>query len=182
MDEVEDTLQRTQTDSNSIEESRKNLEENEAEGDEKLAALEENAKTAKQELEVNETKLREAERKLVVVKRDLVKTTEKADAMEKRVEVLEDTISKANKSLKELEESENISMGKESTNEDKMVWLSGQYKEAEVRREAAQRSSNVLEANIREIKNEIATWNQKIDEINREFDEMNEADTSDEED
>jgi chromosome segregation ATPase len=125
--------------------------------------------------------LREAERKLVVVKRDLEKTRDKADAMEKRVEVLQETIETANNNLRELEEKESNSQEKESLNEEKMTFLQGQLKEAEVRREAAERSCNVLRRNIDDIQVEINTWTKKISDIEEEFANMNDVSDSDEE-
>jgi prefoldin subunit 5 len=62
-----------------------------------------------------------------------------------------------------------------------MCFLQGQLKEAEVRREAAERSVNVLNRNIQEINQEIAVWNKKIEEIETEFENMNEVSDSDEE-
>jgi prefoldin subunit 5 len=74
-----------------------------------------------------------------------------------------------------------VNRKKESLNEEKMCFLQGQLKEAEVRREAAERSVNVLNRNIQEINQEIAVWNKKIEEIETEFENMNEVSDSDEE-
>jgi len=178
--EVEDQLAAVKTESDKIEEARQTLEDQEAEGDDKLIELEESTKESKRELEENESKLREAERKLVVVKRDLDKTKEKSDTMGKRVEILSGTIEVANKNLESLEEKEGESQDKETLNTEKISFLESQHKEAEVRREAASRSCNVLEMNILEIKQEIAVWDGKITAIETEFNDMDKITSDDE--
>merc|ERR1712098_341639 len=91
-------------DSAEIEERRKELEENETSGDEKIRNLEDEVKAARILLEENQTKFTEAERKYVVVKRDI-----------------ERTINNATESLKELEEREGESSLKEERNAEELL-------------------------------------------------------------
>merc|ERR1719244_1619031 len=123
-------------------------------------------------MEENHSKLTEAQRKHVVVRRDIDRTTTKAETLEKRVEVLEETINNATSSLKELEEREGESNMKEERNAEQLLLLEGQYKEAEVRAEAAERSCNVLERNISDTKTEIDEWIKKKEEIEDEMERM----------
>ena len=57
-------------------------------------------------------------------------------------------------------------------NEEKLRFLEGQYKEAEVRAEAAERTCGVLERNILETENEINSWIVKREHIEKEMLEM----------
>jgi chromosome segregation ATPase len=82
------------------------------------------------------------------------------------------TIQKASESLAELEEREGEAAEKETYNEEKLAFLLGQFKEAEVRAEAAERSCQVLENNISEIQSEISDWNKKIAAIDDEMAQM----------
>merc|ERR1712002_298182 len=151
-----------ENESQSIEEARKELEENETAGDEKIRTLEDEVKEARRLLEENQTKLTEAERKHVVVQRDIERTSNKAESLEKRVQVLEDTITDATDSLKE------------ERNAEELILLEGQYKEAEVRAESAERTCNVLERNIQETETEIEDWERKTAELEDEINAMNE--------
>ena len=53
-------------------------------------------------LDENQTKLSENERKNIVVRRDCERASQKAETLEKRVQVLEETIANATESLKVL--------------------------------------------------------------------------------
>merc|ERR1712157_373181 len=114
----------------------------------------------------------EAQRKVVVVNRDTEKVKDRADALEKRVALLEETIENAGKSLHELEEREGESSEREELNEEKLRFLEGQFKEAEVRAEAAERSCGVMERNILETTNEINSWTEKREKIEQEMLDM----------
>jgi chromosome segregation ATPase len=85
---------------------------------------------------------------------------------------LEQTIEKAGESLKSLEERESESTDREQTQVEKLSFLEGQFKEASIRAEAAQRNVGVLERNILEATNEIATWKTKTAEIEQEMEDM----------
>merc|ERR1712141_394453 len=108
-----------------------------------------------------------------VVKRDIERTTTKADTLEKRVELLEGTINQATESLKELEEREGESSLKEERNAEELILLEGQYKEAEVRAEAATRSCQVLDRNLQETQEEIDQWVEKTKKLEEEIAAMN---------
>nr|Q9U5M4.1 RecName: Full=Tropomyosin-2 [Podocoryna carnea]CAB55601.1 tropomyosin [Podocoryna carnea] len=169
---AEEKLIKVEAEEKKIEEARNLLEEAESADDEKMYNIEEEFKESKRTLESNETKYIEAQRKGVVISRDVEKTRDKADTLEKRVAVLEQTIASAGESLVELEEREGESSEREEINEEKLIFLAGQFKESEVRAEAAERSCNVLERNIFETENEINTWIQKRKEIEDEMIEM----------
>jgi len=176
----DDKLGEVQEEGVSVEEARRQLEESETEGDEKLQTLEDEVKEAKRQLEENQTKLVDAQRKHVVVKRDIEKTVAKAESLEKRVQVLEETIANATDNLKELEEREGESSMKEERNSEEILLLEGQFKEAEVRADAAERSCNVLQLNIQETSAEIQTWITKRERIEKEMEDMDdEADIDD---
>lgn len=163
----------------SLEEARKDMEENESTHDEKIHDLEDRIKDLRVQLEEATTKLTETERKNVFVQRDIVRTTEKANTLESRAKVLEDTILNAGQSLKDLEAREGEASTKEEQNVENIVMLEGEYKEWEVRCEAANRTCCTVQRNIKETKEEIASWNAKADEIIAEIDMMNDADIDD---
>merc|ERR1712126_240079 len=140
---------------------------------ENVENVEDEVKAARIALEENQTKFTEAERKYVVVKRDIERTTTKADSLEKRVELLEGTIASATDSLKELEEREGESSLKEERNAEELILLEGQFKEAEVRAEAATRSCQVLERNLDETQAEIDEWQEKTRQLESEIAAMN---------
>jgi len=178
---AQEKLEKVEASAKEFEELRGNLEDKESEDDEKMHELEESVKEAKRTLESNETKAIESQRKRTVVSRDVEKTRDKADALEKRVALLEETIASAGESLNQLEERENESNEREEINEEKLIFLEGQFKETEVRSEAAERSCGVLERNILETENEINSWIQKREEIEKEMIKMDEvADEPDE--
>merc|ERR1712183_586024 len=99
--------------------------------------------------------------------------TTKADSLEKRVELLEGTINQATESLKELEEREGESSLKEERNAEELLLLEGQYKEAEVRAEAATRSCQDIERNLQETQQEIDEWIDKTKQLEEEIADMN---------
>jgi len=169
-------LEMVTNESNEIAEARAQLEENESSGDEKIANLEEGVKEAARLLEENLTKKVEAERKKVVVGRDVERESQKANTLEERVKVLEETINNATESLKTLEEREGESSMQEEKNEETVILLEGQLKDAVVRADAAERSCKVMERNITETDTEIANWEQKTKELEDEIAEMNDLD------
>merc|ERR1712096_403315 len=82
--------------------------------------------------------------------------TPMGDALEKRVEVLEETIRKATDNIKDLEERENETSEKETTNTEKIQLLEGQYREVEVRADAAKMNGQALSHNLVATEKEIA--------------------------
>ena len=120
-------------------------------------------------LEENEVKLVEVKRKAVVLKRDIERVSEKAETHEKRMNVLEDTIQSTGESLRVLEDRELESSDKEALNEEKIAFLEGQMKEAEIRLEAADRQAQNLERVLLDTDNERNTWIQKREAIEKEM-------------
>ena len=105
---VEYRLSMIELESIAIEEARRELEENENAGDEKIMKLEEQVKTVRATMEENSTKLVEAERKYTVVTRDIEVKTPMADALEKRAENLQKTIVKVTEFIKIQEAKQNL--------------------------------------------------------------------------
>ena len=114
-------------------------------------------------------KLVEVKRKAVVLKRDIERVSEKAETHEKRMNVLEDTIQSTGESLRVLEDRELESSDKEALNEEKIAFLEGQMKEAEIRLEAADRQAQNLERVLLDTDNERNTWIQKREAIEKEM-------------
>eukprot|EP00794_Sanderia_malayensis_P013861 gene13861-15309_t len=171
-DERAERLEKVLDEINVTEERRKELEENEQQGDERLQDLEEEVKLARQVLEENEVKLVEVQRKAVVLKRDITRVQEFGDSCEKRVEVLEDTISSTGENLRSLEERETESCDKEAFNEEKIAFLCCQIKEVDVRVEAAERQVQNLERVILDTDNEKNNWISKRQAIESEMDNI----------
>merc|ERR1719350_909428 len=109
---------------------------------------------------------------MVVVKRDLERTASKADTLEERVKVLEETVANSADSVKELEEREGESSMEEERVAEELVLLEGQFKDAEVRNDAAERSCKLMERQIAEIEVEIKNWRQDASKIRDERDEI----------
>ena len=120
-------------------------------------------------LEENEVKLVEVKRKAVVLNRDIERVSEKAETHEKRMNVLEETIQSTGESLRALEDRELESSDKEALNEEKIAFLEGQMKEAEIRLEAAERQAQNLERVLLDTDNERNSWSQKKEAIENEM-------------
>lgn len=169
-------LNKVEGDTSGIEDRRKELEDNEVEGDERLQDLEERAKEARRMLEENEVKLTEIKRKEVVLKRDIIRVVEKGETSEKRVNLLENTIQSTGENLRNLEEREDEASEKEALNEDKIAFLECQMKEAEVRLEAADRQVQNLERVILDTENEKNGWVSKRKVIEDEMENIDGVD------
>merc|ERR1719228_873642 len=113
-------------------------------------------------LELNTVRVSDGERKTKVCENDIAKNKEKAETYESRVAVLEELIQNHGKRLEELEESEGAAGEKESLNEEKVDFLTGQLKETEVRADAAERMNAVLNNTMAETKAETEGWTAKI--------------------
>lgn len=170
--ETKSRLAQTQEESSNIDKSREELERNENEGDEKIQSLEEQVKEIRQQLEEKNSKLREHQRKDVVVQRDIERVTTQAKSLERRCEVLSDTINNARESLAELEEREGQASTEEERHEEEQLLLEGQLREAEVACDAADQSLKSIERSIRETDQEIELWKGKTDELQRQLNEM----------
>ena len=86
--------------------------------------------------------------------------------------ILEETVESTGESLRNLEERELESSDKEALNEEKIAFLEGQMKEAEVRVEAAERQAQNLERVIVETDTERQSWVSKREEIEREMEDI----------
>jgi len=172
---AEEKLKTSTDTADECETTRQELETKESEDDEKIQNLEEKIKEMKRTLELNELKCVESQRKQTVYTRDIERIREKADGFETRVKLLEETIANHGQSLQELETREGEAGDREQLNEEKLHFLEGQLKETEVRAEAAERGCAVAERNILETENEINSWIQKREEIEREMIEMDDV-------
>merc|ERR1711962_1556476 len=138
----EEKLKTTQDTSEEVEKARDEMEERENEAEGKIEELENNIKEMKRKNELNAGKLVESERKQGVCTDEIAKIRERAETREARVKVLEGVIQDQGKSLSEIEEREGAAGQKETT----------------VRAEAAERMNAVLQNNQGDVKNDIATW------------------------
>ena len=151
---------------------RKELEEVEVEGDEKISMLEESCVEAAKEREEKVHLLNEATRRMVVIKRDLQTAKEKEEKHLDTYEKLKDTLRNFTEQTKELEELDEEASGKEQLNEEKMRFLKEQVKEANGRAEVAEREVSKLERLKEETTSEIKNWGGKIKEIMQEMDDI----------
>jgi len=95
--------------------------------------------------------------------------SEKAETHEKRMNILEETITSTGESLRLLEDAELESSDKEALNEDKIAFLETQMKEAEIRLEAADRQAQNLERVLLDTDNERNGWIVKREAIEKEM-------------
>lgn len=151
---------------------RKELEEVEVEGDEKISMLEESCVEAAKEREEKVHLLNEATRRMVVIKRDLQTAKEKEEKYLDSYEKLKDTLRNFTEQTKELEELDEEAGEKEKLNEEKMRFLKEQVKEANGRAEVAEREVSKLERLKEETTSEIKNWGGKIKEIMQEMDDI----------
>ena len=151
---------------------RKELEEVEVEGDEKISMLEESCVEAAKEREEKVHLLNEASRRMVVIKRDLQTAKEKEEKYLDTYEKLKDTLRNFTEQTKELEELDEEASEKEQLSEEKMGFLKEQVKEANGRAEVAEREVCKLERLKEETTSEIKNWGGKIKEIVQEMDDI----------
>lgn len=151
---------------------RKELEEVEVEGDEKISMLEESCVEAAKEREEKVHLLNEATRRMVVIKRDLQTAKEKEEKYLDTYEKLKDTLRNFTEQTKELEELDEEASEKEQLSEEKMGFLKEQVKEANGRAEVAEREVCKLERLKDETTSEIKNWGGKIKEIIQEMDDI----------
>lgn len=151
---------------------RKELEEVEVEGDEKISMLEESCVEAAKEREEKVHLLNEASRRMVVIKRDLQTAKEKEEKYLDTYEKLKDTLRNFTEQTKELEELDEEASEKEQLSEEKMGFLKEQVKEANGRAEVAEREVCKLERLKEETTSEIKIWGGKIKEIIQEMDDI----------
>ena len=151
---------------------RKELEEVEVEGDEKISMLEESCVEAAKEREEKVHLLNEASRRMVVIKRDLQTAKEKEEKYLDTYEKLKDTLRNFTEQTKELEELDEEASEKEKLSEEKMRFLKEQVKEANGRAEVAEREVCKLERLKEETTSEIKNWGGKIKEIIQEMDDI----------
>lgn len=151
---------------------RKELEEVEVEGDEKISMLEESCVEAAKEREEKVHLLNEVSRRMVVIKRDLQTAKEKEEKYLDTYEKLKDTLRNFTEQTKELEELDEEASEKEQLSEEKMGFLKEQVKEANGRAEVAEREVCKLERLKEETTSEIKIWGGKIKEIIQEMDDI----------
>lgn len=151
---------------------RKELEEVEVEGDEKISMLEESCVEAAKEREEKVHLLNEASRRMVVIKRDLQTAKEKEEKYLDTYEKLKDTLRNFTEQTKELEELDEEASEKEQLSKEKMGFLKEQVQEANGRAEVAEREVCKLERLKEETTSEIKNWGGKIKEIIQEMDDI----------
>lgn len=161
----EKKLKSTTKQSEEIEETREELETKEAEGDEHVEELETQLKEMRRTVELNALRVVDGERKIQVCTNEIAKTQDKATKNEGRVANLEELIQTHGKNLEELEDREGEAGDRESLNEEKHNFLTGQLKETETRAEAAERMHAVSTNLVVETENEIAVLVKKTQDM-----------------
>jgi len=156
-------------------EARNKLEDAEAESDDKMMSIEEKLTSEKRMIEINITKLREEEMKKVVLQRDTEKSKEKADSLEERVNILEESIEKSAAHLEELEDRDSESADREEINIEKIAFMESQVMEVVARGDHAERQCGVLDRSILELSQEMGTWKQMRENLEREMSSMDEV-------
>lgn len=151
----------------------KNLENQEVEGDERLATLADQISRGKLEVEGYDTQWREAKRKEVVLLKDLEKAEMRYEQNSMRIEELMDTVNNATNKIRDLEAREYDQSQRETTNEEKLVFLAAQEKEALIRAEAGERDAARLERVIDALLNDIKNWKNKTADVRAELEDVN---------
>ncbi|XP_028415934.1 tropomyosin alpha-4 chain-like [Dendronephthya gigantea] len=151
----------------------KNLENQEVEGDERLASLADQISRGKLEVDGYDTQYQEAQRKEVVLLSDLEKAELRFEQSSLRIEELMDTIRNTTNKIRDLEARESDQTQRETTNEEKMVFLSDQKKEAICRAESGERDTARLQRVIDTLGHDIKHWKDKTADVLAEIEDVN---------
>ena len=158
-----------------IEVERDQLDEAEGILDEQIEEIDEKKNDMKREVERSGQALTSEERRKIVVERDIARLIEKANGLEQRGNILEQTLEKAGVSLMECEEREEAALDREDLNEEKIEFLEGELHETEVRADIAERACQTVERSIIEIENEVNHWKRKVDALAAEMEAMDQV-------
>jgi len=158
-----------------IEQERDKLEEAEGELDDSIDELEVKKNDMKREVERSEFSLSSEQRRKVVIERDLGRLKEKADGLEQRAKILEETLEKAGQSLMECEQREEEALDREDLNEEKIEFLEGELHETDIRADIAERACQTVERGIIEVENEMNHWKRKVEALAAELTAMDEV-------
>lgn len=158
-----------------IEQARDKLEEAEGKLDDECDELEVKKNDVKREVEKAEFMLTSEQRRKVVIDRDLNKIIEKANGLEQRNAILEETLEKAGTSLMECEEREEEALDREDLSAEKIEFLEGELHETDVRADIAERACQTVERGIIEVENEVNHWKRKVEALAAEMEAMDQV-------
>ena len=172
LDEQEEKLEQVTQKGEKEELCRKELEENEEEGDEKIMELESLITEAAKEGEEKHQTLIEAKRRLVVIERDLKSAEEREAKSLRTIELLEASLEKISEKTKDLEQADEDASEREQVTEEKIQFLEEQLKMANGRLDDAERQQAKWERLSESITDEINGWRGKIQEVEAEMEEI----------
>lgn len=151
---------------------RKELEEVETEGDEKITELESLIVEASKEREEKTNVLNEAKRREVVLQRDLQTAVDREEKSMSTVRQLEKSLDRITEKMQNLEQADEEASEREQVTEEKMLFLGEQLKDANSRVDTAEREIGKLERTADSIMEEINSWKGKKKELEEEMQEI----------
>lgn len=172
LEELEAKLGRASEKGEKEEEARRNLEENEMEGDEKVAEIETNLREALEMVEETQHRLTEAKRKEIVLRKDNKTAVERYTIAERKVDKMSSNLENIAEKAKNLEMFEDESFEREQINEEKIIFLEGQVKEEEQRLEDAEGREKTMKRHRDGIEDEIGQWQEKMKELQKEMENL----------
>ena len=172
LEEQEEKLEQVTQKGEKEELFRKELEENEEEGDEKISELESLITEAAKDGEEKHHTLIEAKRRLVVIERDLKSAEEREEKYLRRIETLEASLERITEKTKDLEQADEDASEREQVTEEKIQFLEEQLKMTNVRIDDAERQQVKWERLSDSITDEINQWRDKIREVQAEMEEI----------
>lgn len=169
LEEQEEKLEKATQKGEKEELFRKELEENEEEGDEKISELESLITEAAKDGEEKHHTLIEAKRRLVVIERDLKSAEEREENCLRRIETLEASLERITEKTKDLEQADEDASEREQVTEEKIQFLEEQLKMTNIRIDDAERQQVKCERLSETITDEINQWRDKIRKVEEEM-------------
>ena len=169
LEEQEEKLEKATQKGEKEELFRKELEENEEEGDEKISELESLITEAVKDGEEKHHTLIEAKRRLVVIERDLKSAEEREENCLRRIETLEASLERITEKTKDLEQADEDASEREQVTEEKIQFLEEQLKMTNIRIDDAERQQVKCERLSETITDEINQWRDKIQKVEEEM-------------
>jgi len=157
----------------SVEKKTEELDELERKVEDELDILEK--QVAETHKENKDSMLAHLERKKVVTIREVERLVEKADNLQTRATLLEQTMEKAGTSLMECGDREEEALDREDLSEAKIEFLEGELYETENRADAAERSCQTVERGIMDVENEVNLWKKNIAKLVAEVTAMDQV-------
>ena len=114
----------------------------------------------------------EAERKVVVLEADLSRADKKREAFVARVDALSTKIAQIGDEIRALTDADLDASQREDVSEDKAKFLEAQVRQTLAKAEAQERQNVTSGRTCDELKLEIGTWIEKLENVNEQMDEM----------